>query len=125
MGQSAPALVAALRTGHTHAAAPNLRAVWLSDELPTASVEAELVDALGDRVGPADDMVILFTSGSRGLPKGTIHTHASALRATASGPGARRVERGSVLYITMPMFWTGGFSGGLVSALLAGATLLT
>src|SRR3546814_13455973 len=25
----------------------------------------------------------------------------------------------------MPLFWTGGFSGGLVSALLAGATLLT
>src|SRR3546814_8235573 len=57
--------------------------------------------------------------------KGTIHTHGSALRATASGLGARRVERGSVLYIPMPLFWTGGFSGGLVSALLAGATLLT
>src|SRR3546814_18738636 len=70
-------------------------------------------------------MVILFTSGSRGLPKGTIHTHGSALRATASGLGARRVERGSVLYIPMPLFWTGGFSGGLVSALLAGATPLT
>src|SRR3546814_14074120 len=55
--------MAALRSGHRHAAAPNLRAVWLSDELPTASVEAELVDALGDRVGPADDMVILFTYG--------------------------------------------------------------
>src|SRR3546814_9311311 len=81
--------------------------------------------ALGDRVGPADDMVILFTSGSRGLPKGTIHTPGSALRATASGLGAGRLERGLVLYIPMPLFWTGGFSGGLVSALLAGATLLT
>src|SRR3546814_9105757 len=57
--------------------------------------------------------------------KGTIHTHGSALRATASGLGAGRLERGLVLYIPLPLFWTGGFSGGLVSALLAGATLLT
>ena len=70
-------------------------------------------------------MVILFTSGSRGAPKGVIHTHGSALRATASGLEARCVRAGERLYIPMPFFWTGGFSGGLLSVLIAGATLLT
>ena len=70
-------------------------------------------------------MVILFTSGSRGAPKGVIHTHGSALRATAAGLEARCIGAGERLYIPMPFFWTGGFCGGLLSVLLAGATLLT
>ena len=74
---------------------------------------------------PADDMVVLFTSGSRGAPKGVIHTHGGALRATAAGLEARCVGPGERLYIPMPFFWTGGFAGGLLTALVAGATLLT
>ncbi len=74
---------------------------------------------------PADDLVVLFTSGSRGAPKGTIHTHGSALHAVASGLDARRVGADDRLYIPMPFFWTGGLAGGLLTALVAGATLLT
>ena len=74
---------------------------------------------------PADDLVVLFTSGSTGRPKGTIHTHGGGLRATAAGLEARGIGPGERLYIPMPFFWTGGFSGGLLSTLLAGATLLT
>jgi acyl-CoA synthetase (AMP-forming)/AMP-acid ligase II len=69
--------------------------------------------------------VVLFTSGSRGLPKGVIHTHGAALRATAAGLDARCVGPGERLYIPMPFFWTGGFGGGLLTAMVAGATLLT
>jgi acyl-CoA synthetase (AMP-forming)/AMP-acid ligase II len=106
---------------------PSLRQVWPADELPTAAgaVADDLVAALEDRVRPADDLVVLFTSGSRGMPKGTIHTHSSALRAVAAGLGARCVGPGERLYIPMPFFWTGGFCGGLLSVLVAGATLLT
>ena len=86
---------------------------------------ASLVRALEQRVRPADDMVILFTSGSRGTPKGVIHTHGAALRAVASGLEARCVGPGERLYIPMPFFWTGGFGQGLLTALVAGATLLT
>jgi acyl-coenzyme A synthetase/AMP-(fatty) acid ligase len=78
-----------------------------------------------DGVRPADDLVVLFTSGSTGRPKGTIHTHGGGLRATAAGLEARGIGPGERLYLPMPFFWTGGFSGGLVSTLLAGATLLT
>jgi acyl-coenzyme A synthetase/AMP-(fatty) acid ligase len=94
-------------------------------ELPDAPAAPSFVEALEDVVRPADDMVVLFTSGSRGAPKGVIHTHGSALRATAAGLEARCIGAGERLYIPMPFFWTGGFGGGLLSVLLAGATLLT
>jgi acyl-CoA synthetase (AMP-forming)/AMP-acid ligase II len=104
---------------------PALRRVWAWGGLPDAPMAGSFVDALEAVVRPADDMVILFTSGSRGAPKGVIHTHGSALRATAAGLEARCIGAGERLYIPMPFFWTGGFGGGLLSVLLAGATLLT
>jgi acyl-CoA synthetase (AMP-forming)/AMP-acid ligase II len=104
---------------------PSLRRVWADDELPADPAPAALVQALEDVVRPADDLVVLFTSGSRGAPKGIVHTHGNALRAVAAGLDARRIERGTRLYIPMPFFWTGGFSQGLLSVLVAGATLLT
>ena len=92
---------------------------------PATGRAAELVRALEARVRPADDLVVLFTSGSRGAPKGVVHTHGAALRATAAGLEARCVGPGERLYIPMPFFWTGGFAGGLLTVLVAGATLLT
>jgi acyl-CoA synthetase (AMP-forming)/AMP-acid ligase II len=122
---AAPGLPSAVRSGTRHPSAPSLRRLWLTTELPERVAPAGMVAALEARVRPADDLSILFTSGSRGAPKGVIHTHGAALRATAAGLDARRVGPGERLYIPMPFFWTGGFSCGLLSALVAGATLLT
>ncbi len=122
---AAPGLVGTVQAGTRHAAAPSLRRVWTAGDLPEPAARGALVGAMEDRVRPADDMVVLFTSGSRGAPKGVIHTHGGALRATAAGLGARCVGPGERLYIPMPFFWTGGFAGGLLTALVAGATLLT
>jgi acyl-CoA synthetase (AMP-forming)/AMP-acid ligase II len=123
--EAAPGLVAAARAGERHPAAPSLRRLWTMDELPDAAAPAAVVVALEDRVRPADDMAILFTSGSRGAPKGVIHTHGAALRAVASGLEVRCVGPDERLYIPMPFFWTGGFGQGLLTVLVAGATLLT
>ncbi|HWS44643.1 MAG TPA: class I adenylate-forming enzyme family protein [Acidimicrobiia bacterium] len=122
---AAPGILTVIRAGGRHAALPALRAVWTGDDLPSAAVDAAIVHALEARVNAADDFVILFTSGSRGAPKGTMHTHGSALRAVASGLDARRITASTKLYIPMPFFWTGGLAGGLLSAIVAGATLLT
>jgi acyl-CoA synthetase (AMP-forming)/AMP-acid ligase II len=122
---ASPGLLAAVGAGGRHPASPTLQRVWTTDGFPDTAVPTSLVRALEQRVRPADDMVILFTSGSRGTPKGVIHTHGAALRAVASGLDARGVGRGERLYIPMPFFWTGGFGQGLLSALVAGATLLT
>ena len=108
-------------------ALPALLNIWWVGELgdfadgPARSV----ADALSARVVPADDMVVIFTSGSRQAPRGVIHTHGAAIRSIASGIEARCVRPGTRLYIPMPFFWVGGFGGGLITALVAGATLLT
>ena len=121
----APGITDLISGGHRHSELPNLRRVWTADDLPSHGVDNAMVAALEDRVRPADDMVILFTSGSRGTPKGVIHTHGGAIRATSAGLPSRCVGPDERLYIPMPLFWTGGFSSGLMTVLVAGATLLT
>ncbi|HKA13807.1 MAG TPA: class I adenylate-forming enzyme family protein, partial [Myxococcota bacterium] len=120
-----PDLEGRVRIGRRDPLLPALRQIWIWPELPEAGSPPGRVEALEGVVRPADDMVVLFTSGSRGAPKGVIHTHGSALRATAAGLEARCIGARERLYIPMPFFWTGGFCGGLLSVLLAGATLLT
>lgn len=121
----APGVAAVTAAGRRHPALPSLRRVWPLDAPPEPAAEAAVVSALEDAVRPADDLAVLFTSGSRGAPKGTVHTHGGGLRAVASGLAARGVGTGARVYIPMPFFWTGGFCSGLLSVLVAGATLLT
>jgi acyl-CoA synthetase (AMP-forming)/AMP-acid ligase II len=108
-------------------AVPRLRTVtvWEEHAPATDAPRSELVAALDASVRPADDLAIVFTSGSRSTPKGVIHTHGGALAATAAGLEVRRLTRDDRLYIPMPFFWVGGFGTGLLSTLVAGATLLT
>ncbi len=121
----APGVIGTLAARSRHAALPALRYVWTNDNLPNEAAASDVVRALEARVQSADDFVVLFTSGSRGRPKGTVHTHGSALHAVASGLHARCISAEDRLYIPMPFFWTGGLASGLLSALVAGATLLT
>jgi acyl-CoA synthetase (AMP-forming)/AMP-acid ligase II len=121
----APGAASAGPGGRRSPVLPLLRHVWPADGIPEQAAGTDLVRAVEDAVRPADDLVILFTSGSSGRPKGVIHTQGSALRAVASGLEARCVTPEERLYAPMPFFWTGGFGAGLLTTLLAGATLLT
>jgi acyl-CoA synthetase (AMP-forming)/AMP-acid ligase II len=107
---------------------PRLRSVIVWPEwsvAPTVPLApAAVVDGLAAAVSPADDLAIIFTSGSRGAPKGVIHTHGGALGNTEAGLEPRCIGRDEVLYVPMPFFWVGGFGTGLLSVLLAGATLV-
>lgn len=107
---------------------PALQQVWPTEALDntTASGEArQIVDAMTATVAAADPLVIMFTSGSSGAPKGVIHSHGSALGAVRSGLASRCITADTRLYLPMPFFWVGGFGSGILSTLLAGATLVT
>lgn len=106
---------------------PALREVWMVDRLthPAGERAHQIVDPITETVTAADPLVIMFTSGSSGAPKGVMHSHGSALGAVQSGLAARCITAETRLYLPMPFFWVGGFGSGILSALLAGATLVT
>jgi acyl-CoA synthetase (AMP-forming)/AMP-acid ligase II len=115
--------------GEIAADVPRLRGATLGTDLlaaaDAAACDEAFTDALDAAVRPADDMCVIFTSGSRGAPKGVIHTHGGALGAVTASLGPRCIVPGDRMYIPMPFFWMGGFGGGLLSVLVAGATLIT
>jgi acyl-CoA synthetase (AMP-forming)/AMP-acid ligase II len=121
----APGIGELTASGRRHPDLPDLQRVWSLGGVPTRAAAPDLVEALEREVRPADDLCVLFTSGSRGTPKGTVHTHDSALHAVAGSLPVRGLGAEDRLYIPMPFFWTGGLSMGLLSTLVAGATLLT
>ena len=107
---------------------PALREVWTADRMlqnVAGDAARPIVDALAATVTPSDPMVVMFTSGSSGTPKGVMHSHGNALGAVASGLTSRCIDSDTRLYLPMPFFWVGGFGSGVLSALLAGATLVT
>ena len=104
----------------------SLQHVWTAIQVADATMgSTRMVDALTETVTPADPMLTMFTSGSSGPPKGVLHSHGSALGAVRSGLAARCIGAETRLYLPMPFFWVGGFGGGVLSVLLAGATLVT
>ncbi len=74
--------------------------------------------------GPGDLCVLPYTSGTTGMPKGCMHTHASILHnAVASSVwGNATVE--TVTLLVVPMFHITGMVSGLHAALYGGATIV-
>ena len=116
-------------------APPSAWNLWLSARhqmplLQGGQVHAweDALQALGDppplQVGPGDLAILPYTSGTTGLPKGCMHTHASVMHnAVASGMwGSGSAE--NVALVVVPMFHITGMVSVMHASIRSGATLV-
>lgn len=119
------------------AAAPFLRGVlfwgdsppwaWRADEDVErlgASLDDSLLDAMAERVSPADVVVTLYSSGSTARPKGTLHAHGGIVRRVRVLEPYRHHEDADRVFTPMPFFWVGGLMLGFLDCMANGLTCL-
>ncbi|MFH9423001.1 FadD3 family acyl-CoA ligase [Streptomyces sp. NPDC017529] len=112
------------------------QAVVLSDDAPEAfltwknflsageTVPTATVRARADAVRPDAPSDIVFTSGTTGLPKGAVITHAQTLRAYAVWSELAGLTADDRYLIVNPFFHTFGYKAGIIACLLRGATMI-
>ncbi|WP_028008860.1 FadD3 family acyl-CoA ligase [Solimonas flava] len=89
-----------------------------------ADVADAEVAARAAAVRPDDCMDVLFTSGTTGLPKGVVTTHAQNLRVIAAWSRAVGLNPDDRYLIVNPFFHSFGYKVGWLGGLLAGLTVL-
>jgi acyl-CoA synthetase (AMP-forming)/AMP-acid ligase II len=119
--------------------APYLRAVWLDDasglgwagslddllalaDAPDAP-DATLLAAMEREVTPAEDAVIVYTSGSTSLPKAVLHSQWTLARHPPELAKLFLIAPGDRMLPMLPAFWLGGMAM-LLQVLSRGATLV-
>jgi acyl-CoA synthetase (AMP-forming)/AMP-acid ligase II len=121
------------------AAAPWLERIWFSGPVPDGrdpgwsiqaleaageSVDDAYLEAIEDRVSPADRFFIIHTSGSTSAPKGVIHQHGSAIRTLNNIGEILGRDRNVVLFSTSPWFWVAGFAYNLLGNFISGSRIV-
>ena len=99
----------ALQGGLVHA--------WL-DALACSACAPELT------VGPQDLAILPYTSGTTGLPKGCMHTHASIMHNAVSGAMWGNGTAENVTLSVVPMFHITGMVSLMHTSIYAGGTML-
>jgi len=109
--------------------AAGLQLIWLEDIRETVSLLDKIIALLTHRkpleiAQSTDPAVILFTSGSEGLPKGVVLSHENIL-ANVSQVGAR-IEFSRFtdkVFSALPVFHSLGLTGGMMLPLIYGVKL--
>lgn len=76
------------------------------------------------RVSPGDAAVILFTSGSEGLPKGVVLTHRNLLANCAQLSARIDFNSSDLVFNALPVFHSFGLTGGTLLPILNGIRTL-
>jgi acyl-CoA synthetase (AMP-forming)/AMP-acid ligase II len=93
--------------------------------IDSAGVSDEWIGVLRaaeEEVHSEDDAIVIYTSGQSADPKGVVHTHASVMTKVHYLREMFGYDRDTVSEATMPFFWVGGLTMGLLPTLDAGGT---
>jgi fatty-acyl-CoA synthase len=75
-------------------------------------------------VGPADTLMMIFTSGTSGDPKAVRFAHVMAILCGASLIAQFDITAADVCYLAMPLFHSNGVAAGWAVAIGSGATMV-
>jgi acyl-[acyl-carrier-protein]-phospholipid O-acyltransferase/long-chain-fatty-acid--[acyl-carrier-protein] ligase len=105
-----------------------LRIVYLEDIRPTITFADKLRGALNWKKPlvarkPDDWAVILFTSGTEGLPKGVVLSHRNMLANVAQAAARIDFGREDKLFNALPIFHSFGLTAGTVLPLVSGVSV--
>ena len=106
-----------------------LNFIWLEEVRNTVNIFNKLVSALTAKkplaeTSPNDPAVILFTSGSEGLPKGVVLSHTNILANIAQvGARIKFSRTQDKVFSALPVFHSLGLTGGMMLPLIYGVPL--
>ena len=93
------------------------------ETVPTALSDGEL-DAREAAVSPADAATVFFTSGTTAQAKAVVHGHAPLIASARRLADCLGVGPADAWWGHMPLFWSGGFVIGALTALAGGARIV-
>lgn len=127
--------LASQQPGHIRSdALPELRAIFSwGDSTPPAAIsmnsllqrpaDAERVRAAAEAVRTEDPVLICYTSGTTGRPKGAMHSHA-VIRQSMNVARAMGMKAGDAVLAHMPLYHVAGLFMGVLPAVIHGMSLI-
>lgn len=120
---------------------PFLRSIWVwsDDQKPkwaagrvselmqagdAGHVDQDFLVAMENEVHPADDAIMIYTSGTTADPKAIVHTQGTMVKKGYAIAQYGMFEPGDRLVTTMPLFWVGGMVTSLFAANIKGAAMI-
>lgn len=120
---------------------PYLRSIWIFGErVPAwsagsdqtlvslgeaAGIDRDLLSCIEAQVSPADEAIMIYTSGTTSVPKAIVHTQGTVVRKGFALARYSNYQPGDRSVTTMPLFWVGGLVMGLLCVNISGAAMVS
>jgi fatty-acyl-CoA synthase len=90
----------------------------------TSGVSDALLDAIASDIHPADEALVIYTSGTTARPKGVMHRQRTPVVQAFRFAELMGFAPEDRVYTAYPFFWTAGIAMAIGATLAAGATLV-